>query len=91
MALVKLELPPGVYSHGTEYEATGRWHDSNLVRWQGKSIQPVGGWTTRVANVIAEAPRACHAWLDNSHDPYIAVGTYNKLYSITYSNNAYQC
>jgi hypothetical protein len=88
MALVKLEFPPGVYSHGTEYEATGRWHDSNLVRWQGKSIQPVGGWTTRVASVVSEAPRACHAWLDNSRDPYIAIGTYNKLYSITYSNTA---
>ena len=32
MALVKLELPPGVYSHGTDYQSSGRWHDSNLVR-----------------------------------------------------------
>tara|TARA_R110000796_G_scaffold62868_1_gene144981 strand:- start:141 stop:1613 length:1473 start_codon:yes stop_codon:yes gene_type:complete len=86
MAFVKLELPAGVYSHGTEYEATGRWHDASLVRWQGKSIQPVGGWTTRAANVVAETPRACHTWLENGRDPYIAVGTYNKLYSLTYGS-----
>lgn len=85
MALVKLELPPGVYSHGTEYESSGRWHDANLVRWQGKSIQPIGGWVTRAEAVVDEAPRAVHAWLDNSHDPKLAIGTYNELYAITAS------
>lgn len=88
MAFVKFDLPAGIYSHGTAYESSGRWQDANLVRWQNKSIQPVGGWTTRVANVVDEAPRACHAWLDNSHDPQLAIGTYNELYSITYNNTA---
>ena len=88
MAFVKLELPAGIYDHGTDYESTGRWRDSNLVRWQGKTIQPVGGWVSRVAGVIDEAPRAAHAWLDNSHDPHLAVGAYNELYSINYDGTA---
>ena len=88
MALFKLDLPAGVYSNGTEYESVGRWNSANLVRWQNNSIRPVGGWVTRVANVVDEAPRAAHAWLDNSHDPHLALGTYNQLYTINYDGTA---
>jgi hypothetical protein len=88
MALIKLELPAGIYSNGTDYESSGRWNSANLVRWQNNSIRPVGGWVTRVANVVDGAPRAAHAWLDNSHDPHLAVGTYNELYAINYDGTA---
>ena len=80
MAFVKLELPQGVYNHGTDYESSGRWNKSNLVRWQDKSLRPVGGWTTRATALINETPRAAHAWVDNAYYPHYALGTYNKLY-----------
>ena len=83
MAFIKLELPQGVYNHGTDYEAAGRWNKSNLIRWQDKSLRPVGGWTTRVETATAAPPRGAHAWVDNSSEPQFAVGTYNKLYAIT--------
>ena len=82
MAFVKLELPAGVYNHGTDYESAGRWNKSNLVRWQDKSLRPVGGWTTRAANLINQPPRAAHAWMDNSYDPHYALGTYSGLYEV---------
>ena len=44
MALVKLEIPPGVFRNGTEYQVSGRWYDSNLVRWIDGLMMPVGGW-----------------------------------------------
>lgn len=83
MALIELKLPAGIYSNGTEFESAGRWNSGNLVRWQNNSIRPVGGWVARAENVVDEPPRAAHAWIDNSHDPHIAIGTYNELYVVT--------
>ena len=85
MALIKLELPAGIYSNGTDYESSGRWNNANLVRWQNNSIRPVGGWVTRVSDVTTDTPRAAHAWLDNSHDPHLAVATNSELYAISYN------
>lgn len=85
MAYVKLELPPGVFNHGTDYESSGRWNESNLIRWRDKSLRPVGGWVTRKDALIDEAPRAAHAWVDNSYDPHYALGSYNELYEISAS------
>ena len=87
MALVKLELPPGVYSHGTDYQSSGRWHDSNLVRWEGKSIRPISGWQVRHTEATTEPPRGALVWLDNDHDPHIAMGDANALYTITSGGN----
>ena len=44
MAYVKLDIPAGVVNHGTDSEASGRWRDTNLVRWENGSMRPVGGW-----------------------------------------------
>ena len=39
--LVKFNPPPGVWKNGSSYEAQGRWHDSNLVRWKdGRDPKP---------------------------------------------------
>ena len=85
MAFVKLELPQGVYNHGTDYEATGRWNKSNLIRWQDKSLRPVGGCTLRAEEISASPPRGAHAWVDNSYDPRYAIGSHNALYAVTAS------
>lgn len=39
-----LKFPPGVKRNGTEYQAKGRWIDSNLVRFLEDSVRPIGGW-----------------------------------------------
>ena len=51
--LIPLDIPPGVYKNGTDFESSNRWLDSNLVRWQDGSLRPVGGWDTRKANASA--------------------------------------
>ena len=88
MALIKIDLPAGIYSNGTDYESLGRWNDSNFIRWQNNSIRPIGGWVTRLENIVDQVPRSSHAWLDNSHDPHFVIGSYGKLYSITYDGTA---
>src|SRR5437016_10735839 len=44
MARFPLSFPPGIYRNGTDLQAKGRWHDSNLVRFYEGTIRPVGGW-----------------------------------------------
>jgi len=82
MALVALDVPAGIYNHGTELDSAGRWIDGNFIRWQNGSVRPIGGWTTRKASATAAAPRGMVSWVDHSEVTHIAVGTYNKLYAI---------
>lgn len=82
MPLIDLKIPPGVVRHGTELDSFGRWRDANLVRWEDGSLRPIGGWTPRVTSGIAAPPRGAHAWLTNTGDRFMSLGTYEKLYVI---------
>lgn len=82
MSYVTVDLPAGVFNHGTDFDSTGRWRDANLIRWQNNSVRPVGGWTTRKASAFASVPRGAITWADNSAEVHIAAGTYNKLYAV---------
>jgi hypothetical protein len=84
MPLMPLTLPPGVYRNGTDYQSAGRWRDASLVRWTDGTMQPVGGWTTRVT-VTNKAVRGAITWRDLGGDRYIAAGTYEKLFAISAS------
>lgn len=78
MPLIPLQLPPGVYRNGTEYQASNRWYDANLVRWFNNTMSPVGGWLNRLS-MSANPPRAALAWRDLSSDRWVAVGSYSEL------------
>jgi len=83
--LIPLDIPPGVVRGGTDTMSAGRWRDASLVRWADGTMQPVGGWSTRVAGTLAAACRGALAWSDNSADRRVAMGTYEKLYSLSAS------
>jgi hypothetical protein len=90
MALVSLDIPPGVVRKGTELESTGRWYDSNFVRWVEGVMQPVGGWQERDAAIsLTGAARSLLTWRTNSGLRYIGVGTSSKLYAISSGNTVY--
>ena len=89
MALIPLDIPPGQYRNGTDFQASNRWRDASLVRWHDGSMRPVGGWTTRKASAFASAPRAMISFLDNSSDEYLVGATYNKLYYVNPSHTVY--
>jgi hypothetical protein len=80
MPLLPLDIPAGVYRNGTDYQSSGRWRDSNLVRWFDNTLRPIGGWRTRSDTASAGKIRGLHAWVDNSSDRWITAGSYNKLY-----------
>lgn len=89
MALIPLQLPPGVHRNGTDFESSNRWRDASLVRWHDGSMRPVGGWTVRKANAFAAPPRAMLSYLDNNSAEHLVAGTYNKLYYVNPSQTVY--
>jgi len=80
MPLLPLDIPAGVYKNGTDYQSTGRWNDSNLVRWIDSAVRPVGGWSQKSATATSSICRALYAWTDNDLTRYIAAATDLKLY-----------
>ena len=83
MPLVPLDIPAGVYRNGTEYQAKGRWFDSNLVRWRDGLLEPVGGWKLfdSTGTTISGKARGGLAWRDNSSTRFLALGTSEGLYA----------
>lgn len=81
MTLIPLKLPAGVYRNGTEFEASNRWRDANLVRWVENTMRPVGGWED-FASVDVSPIRGMLAWRSLGGERRIATGSYNKLYAV---------
>jgi len=82
MALIPLKIPPGVYRNGTEYQAMGRWYDSNLVRWFENTLRPIGGWRVKSTSAMTGICRGIITWRDNSAARWAAMGTQSKLYAM---------
>jgi len=79
--LVPLDIPPGVFANGTEYQSRGRWSDASLVRWRDGYMGPIGGWSQwGSATFSGSYARAAIAWVDQSDGRWLAVGTHDALY-----------
>src|SRR6056297_7997 len=87
MPLIPLDIPPGVYANGTEYEASGRWSEASLVRWRDGSLRPIGGWRDRISLAFSSPPRTMISWEDNSGDTWVAAGAFDALYVVRSSNS----
>ena len=81
--LQPLQIPPGHYRAGTEYQSRGRWYDGSLVRFYGGTIQPVGGWLAINSSPLTGRPCATFTWRPNSVSigRYLAVGTNSNAYA----------
>ncbi|MDI3304652.1 MAG: hypothetical protein QJR04_25220 [Burkholderia multivorans] len=77
---IPIDLPPGVYANGTEYEAKGRWRLANLIRWYNGRMRPIGGWQRFTKTPIAAPARAVITWRDNNGVPRAGFGSASNLY-----------
>ena len=87
MALIPINIPPGVYRSGTELQSAGRWYDVNLVRWTEGAMEPIGGWEVRPISALTGKARSLITWKTNGNVRLMAAGTSSKLYAVTQSNN----
>ena len=90
-----IQLQPGVYKQGTDYQARGHWLDADCIRWSMGATSPIGGWAlwgNTTANRLPEAdgiPRTSITWADNTQNRWLAVGTYKALYVYDESAQSY--
>lgn len=87
MALIPLNIPPGIHANGTSFKTgqQGRWWRGNLVRFQAGLLAPVGGWVKVSDTTLDGFARGMHAWRDNGLRRRLAIGTNEALY--TYSDS----
>lgn len=81
--LVPINIPPGMQRNTTEYGSRGRWYETQLVRWYGGFMQPVGGWAELSQDPVTGAGRAIITWRDNSTQRWCAIGTNEGLFAMT--------
>ena len=81
MALIPLEIPPGIYRNGTDFQQSNRWRDSNLVRWVDNTMQPIGGWKQRSVTAASNKIRGLITWTTNNDVRLLAAGTSANLYA----------
>ena len=77
---IPITPPPGIVKTETGKVAAGRWTDGAAVHFVRGLPQKIGGWVRQTTTPTSGQPRASHAWRDNSANPFVAVGTYRKLY-----------
>jgi len=87
MALVKVQLAPGIDKQDTEYGAEGRWFDGDNIRFRYGLPEKIGGWAKVTSDALLGAARGIKAWFSLDGDPYTITGTNKKLY--VYANNAW--
>jgi len=69
MGLVSVQIPAGVYRHGTDYDSKDRWIDANLVRWENNALRPIGGWVQRTSVPTVEGENPVALTVPNGPDP----------------------
>lgn len=79
MPLETLRLRPGIDVERTPTLNEGGWSSSNLIRWKERLPQKLGGWEQYITTALTGTGRGFHAWADLSGNPYIAVGTEQRL------------
>lgn len=80
--LLPINIQPGVYSNGTDYQSKGRWRDASLVRWYEATMRPIGGWRKRASGQMTGKCRGVIAWRSNANARWIGLGTHSNLYAM---------
>lgn len=72
-----VRIPPGIIRGETRAAIPGKWHSTNLIRWQQGLLKPIGGWERTNAEPFLDISRNAHVWLDevnNRHRAFLCDG-----------------
>lgn len=67
-----IDFPPGVANETSKRRNKINWREVNLVRWDGSTMLPVGGWNRLNYSAFASNIRAAFRWTDNNNIQYTA-------------------
>jgi hypothetical protein len=84
MPLATIRLRPGIDVEQTPVLNAAGISSANLVRFRDGLPEKLGGWTHMNTQPIVGTGRGMHAWADLSGNPYIAVGTEQRLQLFTF-------
>lgn len=74
-------MAPGLSREGTSYTDTGRWYDSNWVRFRFNGVEKMGGWNKYSNTQFRGIARQIRRFSINSGETYTMLGTSSMLYS----------
>ncbi len=77
--------PVGVFRNATPEATSGKWWDTNNVRFRGGQLQPIGGNALLPGSPVPDPIRDLLTWHDNAHTRWAAYGTDTKLYAYNFS------
>ena len=67
-----IDFPPGVTNLLSKNKRTVNWRENHLIRWDGGTLKPVGGWELTTIPAFGSRVRKMHRWSDNSNNIYTA-------------------
>ena len=78
--LTKITLKPGLDKQSSDTGAEGRWVNGDYMRFRYSYPEKIGGWQQLTSSNLVGAGRDQHAWVDNTGNKYVAIGTNKMLY-----------
>jgi hypothetical protein len=84
MALRAALPPPGVHRGATPELYPGSWYETNLVRFRGGQLIPIGGSVTIPGTACDTPPRDTVTWHANLLGRWCAWGTDKSLYAFRF-------
>ena len=88
MAMMPIQLKPGINSLASRLTVGSGWWASNLIRWKDGLLQKLGGWLGICTKPLIGICRGMCAFSDLLGNKYLACGTTSNL-EILYNNQLY--
>lgn len=80
MALVKIQVNPGVDREGTSYSAQGRWFECDKIRFVSGNPEKLNGWQRVSDATYLGVARSLINWTTLQDESYVGIGTNLKYY-----------
>jgi hypothetical protein len=80
MALIPVQIQPGIYTESSARSALNRFKDGNNVHFFKGNPQKIAGSTVQIAALMSGVCRAILSWTTTTYERLIGFGTNSKLY-----------